>query len=111
MPDQPVAPDQPTSEPSAAAKNPSAAFLPIGLVFLVLGLSGLANDSMRGTSYAFIPVGITFLILSIQGGKKAGDDGATAPPGPDSPVTPHVPTAVGDGPRADDRPGPDVTPR
>jgi hypothetical protein len=88
MPDEPTGPTVPTPASEADAKNPNAAFLPIGIVFLVLGLSGLSNDSMRGTSYAFIPVGITFLILSARPGKKGGGGAEVQdPPGPD--VTPR----------------------
>ncbi|VTR75800.1 hypothetical protein [Cellulomonas hominis] len=98
MPDQPADPDQPSPEPVAGTTNPNVAFLPIGVVFLVLGLSWLANDSMRGASFAFIPVGVTFLVLSMRKGGTGG-----APAGPEA--------GQEDQPGAGGEPGPDVTPR
>lgn len=98
MPEQPAAPDQPPTEPAAGTTNPNVAFLPIGVVFLVLGLSWLANDSMRGTSYAFIPIGITFLILSMRKG-GTGTGPADPAAGPE------------DQPGTSGEPGPGVTPR
>lgn len=77
--------------------NPNAAFLPIGIVFLVLGLAGLANDSMRASAFAFLPVGIVFMVLSI----RSAAPGAAASDGP----------AVSAGPEAHGPDGPDVTPR
>jgi hypothetical protein len=43
------------------------AYLPIGLVFLVLGFSGLFDESLRYAAMAFLPVGFVFLILALQG--------------------------------------------
>jgi hypothetical protein len=57
------------------------AYLPIGLVFCVLGLAGLVNDSMRPSAFAFFPIGITFLILGMRG--QAGDEPEEDAPGTD----------------------------
>lgn len=55
-----------------------AAFLPIGIVFLVLGIGGLLNDSMRSSAVAFLPVGFVFLVLGLQGRRgDVGDDEPT----------------------------------
>jgi hypothetical protein len=87
----PDAPPPPAPGPPQDDSDPNAAFLPIGIVFLVLGLSGLASDSMRGTSAAFLPVGIVFLVLSLRSATRGHDDGGAAPQeGPPAPdVTPR----------------------
>lgn len=66
----PVTPgDGPTggAEPAGDDAQARVAYLPIGLVFLVLGLSGLFNDSLRYGAIAFLPVGFVFLVLAVQG--------------------------------------------
>jgi len=100
-PAEPPPAEPPPAEPPAEAGNPGAAFLPIGIVFLVVGLSWLANDSMRGAAFAFLPVGVTFLVLSMRSANSGTADEAVEGPD-DGPV-------VDDGPVAGD--GPDVTPR
>ncbi|WP_158371079.1 hypothetical protein [Cellulosimicrobium cellulans] len=70
----PAPPDEPGGPRTGSAPEPEqdsagagAAYLPIGIVFLVLGMSGLLNDSMRYASLAFFPVGVVFLVLAMQG--------------------------------------------
>lgn len=68
-----------------------AAYLPIGIVFLVLGLGGLLNDSFRYSSLAFVPVGIVFLTLGLQGRQDDADPPDAGGAGPVEPpdVTPR----------------------
>ncbi|NHT17474.1 hypothetical protein [Cellulomonas sp. IC4_254] len=82
MADQPAAPTPPDPgaidpvspgtgaasemEPAGDDAGTRVAYLPIGLVFLVLGVSGLFNDSLRYGALAFLPVGFVFLILAMQ---------------------------------------------
>jgi hypothetical protein len=80
-------PQPPAPEAEQDGTNPNAAFLPIGLVFFILGLSGLTNESMRSTSYAFLPIGIAFLLLGVRSGR--GEKAAGAPPG-EPPVDPDI---------------------
>jgi hypothetical protein len=57
---------KPTSEPDEPGdKSGSAAFLPVGIVFGVLGLSMMILGNMSWI--AFFTVGITFMILGMQG--------------------------------------------
>lgn len=77
----------------AADESNRAAYLPIGLVFLILGASGLMSDTMRFASFAFLPVGVVFLILAMQG--RTDDDGERRAVAPDV-----DPGAVDDRPRA-----------
>lgn len=60
------------AEPAGDDAGTRVAYLPIGLVFLVLGLSGLFNDSLRYGAMAFLPVGFVFLILAMQA--RSDDD-------------------------------------
>lgn len=72
--------------------KPNVAFLPIGLTFFVLGLTGLSNDSMRGTSSAFLPIGIVFILLSLRSRTRNPTGGAETPPEAEPPrpdVTPR----------------------
>lgn len=71
-----------------------AAYLPIGLVFLILGLSGLFNDSFRYGALAFVPVGVVFLILAMQG--RSGDADDDASPAPAAPPAPDEAPGTGD---------------
>ncbi|GIG34748.1 DUF3784 domain-containing protein [Cellulomonas pakistanensis] len=98
-PSEPDGPGRAPTEAGAEDEQNRAAFFPIGLVFLVLGLMGFANDSMRYASFAFLPVGVVFLILAAQGRSGGAEDAAPAaePPG----------SQPGPGPAE----GPDVTPR
>lgn len=68
-----------------------AAYLPIGIVFLVLGLGGLLNDSFRYPALAFVPVGIVFLTLGLQGRQADGAESEAGPADPGEPpeVTPR----------------------
>jgi hypothetical protein len=66
-----------------------AAYLPIGIVFLVLGLGGLLNDSFRYSALAFVPVGIVFLTLGLQGRRDGAADPDSADPGEPPDVTPR----------------------
>jgi hypothetical protein len=68
-----------------------AAYLPIGIAFLVLGLGGLLNDSFRYSALAFVPVGIVFLTLGLQGRRVDGAESDADPSGPGEPpdVTPR----------------------
>lgn len=107
--------EQPQPTPPDRARKPggnaNAAFLPIGITFLVLGLGGLANESMRSSAYAFLPVGIVFLVLSLRSSDEDEDAEPTAAPAPQdgAPGSEDGP-AEGRGPGT--RPaGPDVTPR
>lgn len=77
-----------------ASSSADVAYLPIGLVFLILGLSGLVSDSMRYASFAFLPVGVTFLVLALRS-RGTGEAEPAAAPAPGEPG----------------EPGPDVTPR
>ncbi len=70
-------PEDPGAEDGTGARD-RAAFLPIGIVFLVLGLGGLANESFRLAGLPFIAIGATFLILGLQSGDGGGDAGADA---------------------------------
>lgn len=79
-------PDQP--EPAPDRGGYRSVFLPIGITFFVLGLIGLASQSMRPSGFAFLPIGITFLILGlITRDDEADDDDVPEPAGPD--VTPR----------------------
>lgn len=82
---------QPSTGPAGSAGKEDAstadvAYLPIGLVFLILGLSGLVSDSMRYASFAFLPVGVTFLVLALRS-RGADETEPDREPGPD--VTPR----------------------
>jgi hypothetical protein len=66
-----------------------AAYLPIGIAFLVLGLGGLLNDSFRYSALAFVPVGIVFLTLGLQGRRDGAADPHPADPGEPPDVTPR----------------------
>ncbi|WP_247826122.1 hypothetical protein [Arthrobacter antioxidans] len=66
---------QPRSESNSRAKDGGKAFLPIGIVFLVLAIAMMLSGS---TSWiAFFTVGITFLIL----GTQKSSDKDERPPG------------------------------
>jgi hypothetical protein len=79
-------PDQP--EPARDRGGYRSVFLPIGITFFVLGLIGLASQSMRPSGFAFLPIGITFLILGlITRDDEADEDDGAEPAGPD--VTPR----------------------
>jgi hypothetical protein len=67
---EPAPPEQPG--PASDAAEARVAYLPIGLVFLVLGFSGLFNDTLRHGAIAFLPVGFVFLVLALQG--RSDDD-------------------------------------
>lgn len=54
--------------------NRNAAFLPIGITFLAVGLAFLFGPSIS-LSWAFIPIGITFLVIWLSGREQADDDG------------------------------------
>jgi hypothetical protein len=81
-PPQPGPASPPQPEPASDDAPTGVAYLPIGLVFLVLGFSGLFSDSLRYGAMAFLPVGFVFLILAMQG--RAGDDEDGAAPGEDA---------------------------
>lgn len=106
MTDQPTTPPPSDREGTGPAPEEAGAedeqnrtaLLPVGLVFLVVGLTGLTNDSMRYASLAFLPVGVVFLILAAQG-RPGGDEDAAA--------TAERPGAEPGGSAE----GPDVTPR
>ncbi|MBW0253734.1 hypothetical protein [Cellulomonas sp. PS-H5] len=72
MADQPEPSSPPQPEPASDDAQARLAYLPIGLVFLVLGFSGLFNDTLRYGAIAFLPVGFVFLVLALQG--RSGDD-------------------------------------
>lgn len=102
MADQPVPPTPPEpgaidpvapgtgvaseAEPAPDDTQTWAAYLPIGLVFLVLGFSGLVNDSLRYAALAFLPVGFVFLILAMRG-RTADDPDHGAAHGEAAPAT------------------------
>lgn len=65
-------PDQPTS--ARARGGYRSVFLPIGITFFVLGLIGLATQSMRPSGFAFLPIGITFLVLGLVVAGDTDDD-------------------------------------
>jgi|GEM_PF-6322357 len=109
--------EQPQPTPPDRARKPggnaNAAFLPIGITFLVLGLGGLANESMRSSAYAFLPVGIVFLVLSLRSSDDDEDEDAepTAAPAPQD-GAPGSEDGPGEGRGPGVPPaGPDVTPR
>ena len=79
MADQPEPTSPPQPEPPSDDAQARVAYLPIGLVFLVLGFSGLFNDSLRYGALAFLPVGFVFLILAMQG--RTDDDAASGDAG------------------------------
>ncbi|RZS57717.1 hypothetical protein EV141_1435 [Microcella putealis] len=54
--------------------NRNAAFLPIGITFLAVGLAFLFGPSIS-LSWAFIPIGITFIVIWLSGREQADDDG------------------------------------
>lgn len=82
-PDEPGGPGSvPPREPAEDPAGGRAAYLPIGIVFLVLGLSGLLNDSMRYAAFAFFPVGVVFLVLAMQGSSDETADQEAPPRGP-----------------------------
>jgi hypothetical protein len=91
--EQRTPPDEPAATPAEAEEESQdrAAYLPIGIVFLVLGLGGLMNDSMRYAALAFVPVGVVFLILALQGRQDDRPAAGTEPTDPASPpdVTPR----------------------
>ncbi len=79
MADQPEPTNPPQPEPVSDDTQARVAYLPIGLVFLVLGFSGLFNDSLRYGAIAFLPVGFVFLVLALQG--RTGDDAGSGDAG------------------------------
>lgn len=79
MTDQPDPASPPEPEPASDDAQARVAYLPIGLVFLVLGFSGLFNDSLRYGAMAFLPVGFVYLILAMQG--RTDDDAASGDAG------------------------------
>lgn len=86
---------EPTTKPptdwNAVVRNP---YFAIGLVFLAVSVTFFVNDSMRTMGFAFLPLGIVFMSLAMSGtgGEKAQDaasepDRPPAEPGePDSPA-------------------------
>lgn len=90
-PDEPGGPRTgPAQEPGEDTAGARAAYLPIGIVFLVLGMSGLLNDSMRYASFAFFPVGVVFLVLAMQGRSDEAADQEAPPPSADDDGPPRV---------------------
>ena len=85
--------DPPPGDPAKGEEDGQdrAAYLPIGIVFLVLGLGGLLNDSFRYSSLAFVPVGIVFLTLGLHGRQDDADPPDAGRAGPVEPpdVTPR----------------------
>jgi hypothetical protein len=57
--------------------NRNAAFLPIGITFLAVGLAMLIGPA-SASAWAFIPVGITFLVIWLSGYPKP-DNGLRRP--------------------------------
>lgn len=85
-----------TPEPKKAPAT-NGAFLAIGFVFLILGISQMSNDN-GGGGIAFLGVGVTFMALA---GASRGTSGtASGTPAPDA----DGPDASSDGaPGAPDR--------
>lgn len=80
------------------APNRNAAFLPIGITFLAVGLAMLFGPA-SASAWAFIPVGITFLVLWLSGRNQTDDDDTPRMPDPkkgDGSVPPASDTARGD---------------
>lgn len=79
--------DEVTHEPRKRTwfDDDSSVYMVLGLVFLVIGVSGLANDSAQWT---FLPIGIVFMAVfatssrkkkrSERHGHPGGDDGSPA---------------------------------
>ncbi|GAA4622638.1 DUF3784 domain-containing protein [Cellulomonas oligotrophica] len=84
------------------AKDEGGAFLAIGFVFVILGLSGMGSDN-RGSMVAFFAVGVVFLALSRTSAQRhrarTGDD---APTGDSSTPTGGTDADAGPAPAADD---------
>ncbi|MET3172947.1 UNVERIFIED_ORG: hypothetical protein ABIB52_000775 [Arthrobacter sp. UYCu721] len=67
---------KPTSEPNNRAdKSGSSAFLPLGIVFLILGLAMLIMGNLAWI--AFLTMGATFLIVGMQKRAKKDQPGET----------------------------------
>lgn len=67
------------------ATEEHGAFLAIGVVFVVLGLSSFSSGGSNALT-AFLPVGIVFVLLSLTRARRAGEraDGQDADAAPDS---------------------------
>lgn len=64
MNDQPRSPDGP---PAKKRDGGQEAFVPVGIVFIMLGVVFLiTNDGMGPVAWTFIPVGFTFLVLGLS---------------------------------------------
>lgn len=57
----------------------NSVYLILGLVFLVIGISGLANDSAQWT---FLPIGIVFMAISATSSRKKTDSRGGGDGGP-----------------------------
>lgn len=70
-------------QPKSKAPAQNGAFLAIGFVFFILGITQMTGDN-NGSGITFFCVGITFMILGWTSGRR-GDKGATT--ASDAPVT------------------------
>lgn len=69
---------KPTSEPdNRADKSGSSAFLPLGIVFLMLGLAMVIMGNLAWI--AFLTMGATFLIIGMQKRATKDQPGETTP--------------------------------
>lgn len=85
--------------------NRNAAFLPIGITFLAVGLAMLFGPA-SASAWAFIPVGITFIVLWLSGREQADDDGdGDSPKKPDPKKGDGSVTPVSDTDRGDSSDG------
>lgn len=58
--------------------NRNAAFFPIGITFLAVGIVFLMGPT-PALGWAFLPIGITFFVLGLAGRQQAGDDDGPEP--------------------------------
>lgn len=66
-PDGPPADDPPATPRAQKRDDGQEAFVPIGIVFITLGVVFLmTNDGMGPVAWTFIPVGFTFLVLGLS---------------------------------------------
>ncbi|WP_142159105.1 hypothetical protein [Cellulomonas sp. SLBN-39] len=82
--------------PRDKAKDERGAFLAIGFVFVILGLSAMGSDN-RGSLVVFLSVGVVFIALSWVGGQGRRTGAVDAAPVADG-STPTEGTDAGAGP-------------
>lgn len=87
MTQQPQHQPRPDDATTERDRRLAAAYLPIGIVFLVLAIAGLAGDDGSSSSFAFFPIGAAFLLLATQPYWKRPAGPVAQPVDPD--VTPR----------------------